>query len=36
MALYEVDLDQDGGLVAYRRTRRYIRGRADSTNGATR
>jgi hypothetical protein len=36
MALYEVDLDQDGGLLAYRRTRRYVRGRADSTNGATR
>ena len=36
MALYEVDLDQDGDLLAYRRTRRYVRGRADSTNGATR
>lgn len=36
MALYEVDLDQDGGLLAYRRTRRYVRGRADSTNGAAR
>jgi Gas vesicle synthesis protein GvpO len=33
MALYELDLDHDGELIAYRRTRRYIRGRADSTNG---
>jgi len=33
MALYELDLDPDGELIAYRRTRRYIRGRADSTNG---
>lgn len=37
MALYEVELDQAGELVAYRRTRRYVRGRADSsTNGANR
>jgi hypothetical protein len=36
MALYDLDLDQEGALVAYRRTRRYVRGRADSTNGAGR
>lgn len=36
MALYEVDLDHEGALVAYRRARRYVRGRADSTNGAAR
>lgn len=29
LALYRVDLDQDGGLVSYRRERRYYRGRVD-------
>ena len=32
MALYELDLHQAGELIAYRRTWRYIRGRADSAN----
>ncbi|MFF0533204.1 gas vesicle protein GvpO [Nocardia amikacinitolerans] len=29
LALYEVELDADGNLVAYRRTRRYSRGSTD-------
>ncbi|MGV9611063.1 gas vesicle protein GvpO [Nocardia xishanensis] len=29
LALYEVELDPDGNLVAYRRTRRYARGSTD-------
>ncbi|TQM32865.1 gas vesicle protein GvpO [Nocardia bhagyanarayanae] len=29
LALYEVELDSDGNLVAYRRTRRYSRGSTD-------
>jgi hypothetical protein len=29
MATYEAELDNDGNLLAYRRTRRYGRGRAD-------
>lgn len=29
MATYEAELDNDGTLLAYRRTRRYGRGRAD-------
>ncbi|WP_328396094.1 gas vesicle protein GvpO [Nocardia sp. NBC_00416] len=29
LALYEVEIDQDGNLLAYRRTRRYARGSAD-------
>ncbi|MET8777042.1 gas vesicle protein GvpO [Nocardia sp. NPDC050713] len=29
LALYEVELDLDGNLVAYRRTRRYSRGSTD-------
>jgi hypothetical protein len=28
LALYEIELDGDGELLAYRRTRRYIRGQA--------
>jgi hypothetical protein len=32
LALYEIELDPDGELVAYRRTRRYSR--ASSINGA--
>lgn len=30
MALYEVELDADGGLVSYRRTQRYTRGRGPA------
>ena len=34
LALYRVEVDADGGLVAYRRTERYTRGRGPSgTNG---
>jgi Gas vesicle synthesis protein GvpO len=29
MAVYQVDLDSAGGLVAYQRTRRHYRGRVD-------
>ncbi|MBF6357827.1 gas vesicle protein [Nocardia higoensis] len=29
LALYEVEIDLDGNLLAYRRTRRYSRGSAD-------
>jgi hypothetical protein len=29
LASYEVEVDSDGELVSYRRTRRYERGRAD-------
>ncbi|MEU5758267.1 gas vesicle protein GvpO [Nocardia sp. NPDC047648] len=29
LALYEVEVDLDGNLVAYRRTRRYARGSTD-------
>lgn len=29
LALYEVEIDPDGNLLAYRRTRRYARGSAD-------
>jgi hypothetical protein len=29
LALYEVELDPEGNLVSYRRTRRYARGRGD-------
>ncbi|MFI7673864.1 gas vesicle protein GvpO [Actinophytocola sp. NPDC049390] len=29
LALYEAELSDDGDLLAYRRTRRYARGRAD-------
>ena len=30
LALYEAELDENGDLLAYRRTRRYARGRADA------
>jgi hypothetical protein len=30
LALYEAELNDDGDLLAYRRTRRYARGRADA------
>ncbi|WP_406266520.1 gas vesicle protein [Nocardia sp. NBC_00881] len=29
MALYEVEIDLDGNLLAYRRTKRYSRGSSD-------
>ncbi|MBF0660850.1 gas vesicle protein GvpO [Rhodococcus sp. (in: high G+C Gram-positive bacteria)] len=29
LALYEVEIDLDGNLLAYRRTRRYARGSSD-------
>ncbi|WP_084497014.1 gas vesicle protein GvpO [Nocardia amamiensis] len=29
LALYEVETDLDGNLLAYRRTRRYVRGSTD-------
>ena len=35
LALYEMELDFDGGLLAYRRTSRYPRGRAGTGNGAS-
>ena len=36
LASYEAKLDGGGDLLSYRRTRRYVRGRADSGNGAGR
>jgi hypothetical protein len=33
LAIYEAELDMEGNLVAYRRTRRYQRGRADASQG---
>ncbi|WP_307832158.1 gas vesicle protein GvpO [Prauserella cavernicola] len=33
LAQYEVDLDLTGELLAYRRARRYVRGRTDAGNG---
>ena len=33
LAIYEAELDMEGNLVAYRRTRRYQRGRADAGGG---
>lgn len=35
LALYEIELDLTGDLLAYHRTRRYARGRADTRNGAS-
>ncbi|MEH0934292.1 gas vesicle protein GvpO [Micromonospora psammae] len=31
LGLYEVELDLDGGLLGYRRTRRYQRGKGEAT-----
>ncbi|MFJ2033363.1 gas vesicle protein GvpO [Streptosporangium sp. NPDC087985] len=31
LALYEVEMDQEGDLLSYRRTRRYKRGRSDNS-----
>ncbi|TVT20946.1 gas vesicle protein [Amycolatopsis rhizosphaerae] len=33
LALYEVEMDLDGNLLAYRRTRRYGRGHTDPGTG---
>lgn len=33
LALYEVELDLDGNLLAYRRTKRYGRGHTDPGTG---
>lgn len=33
LALYEVELDGSGELLAYRRTRRYLRGRVGGAEG---
>lgn len=35
LALYEIELALDGDLLAYRRTKRYARGRAGTGNGAS-
>ena len=35
LALYEVELDSNGELLAYRRTRRYMRGQSDNGGGAS-
>ncbi|MFD4196010.1 MULTISPECIES: gas vesicle protein GvpO [Amycolatopsis] len=35
LALYELELGADGELLAYRRTKRYVRGRADSGSGVS-
>ena len=32
LALYEIELDLDGALLAYRRTKRYVRGRGDGAS----
>jgi hypothetical protein len=29
LAQYDVQVDEDGDIVGYRRTRRHLRGRAD-------
>ena len=34
LAIYEAELDFDGGLVSYRRGRRYPRGRGDNGEGS--
>lgn len=34
LALYEAEIDDDGGLVSYKRLRRYPRGRPDDGEGA--
>ncbi|MGW0018091.1 gas vesicle protein GvpO [Rhodococcus sp. NPDC003382] len=36
LALYEVELDPDGNLLAYRRTKRYGRGSTDLGRGGAR
>lgn len=34
LGIYEVELDSDGSLVAYRRTQRYLRGKGNAREGA--
>ncbi|WP_156689894.1 gas vesicle protein GvpO [Mycobacterium sp. Marseille-P9652] len=34
LALYEVELDSTGEMLAYRRTRRYMRGQTDRGGGS--
>ncbi len=34
LALYEVELDSSGEMLAYRRTRRYMRGQTDNGGAA--
>lgn len=36
LALYEVQVDEDGDLISYRRLRRYPRGRTDPVDGGGR
>lgn len=36
LALYEVQVDEDGDLISYRRLRRYPRGRTDPVDGSAR
>lgn len=31
LAIYETEMDMDGGLLSYRRIRRYSRGRGDNS-----
>jgi Gas vesicle synthesis protein GvpO len=33
LSTYETEIDDDGELLSYRRTRRYARGRGDSEGG---
>ena len=33
LSTYETEIDEDGELLSYRRTRRYSRGRGDSGDG---
>lgn len=35
LALYEIELDEDGDLLAFRRTKRYARGRAGTGEGSS-
>lgn len=35
LAVYEMELDFEGALLAYRRTKRYPRGRAGTGDGAS-
>jgi hypothetical protein len=34
LGIYEIELDPDGALVAYRRTQRYLRGKGSAREGA--
>jgi hypothetical protein len=34
LALYEVELDSDGELLGFRRTRRYLRGQTQDGGGS--